>query len=65
MIYQEYRCRKCKKLMFKAILVESEIEVKCRACGELNVFQGISQEKLLCFKENCERRVKRDDKREA
>ncbi len=51
--------------MFKAILVESEIEVKCRACGELNVFQGISQEKLLCFKENCERRVKRDDKREA
>lgn len=51
--------------MFKAILVESEIEVKCRACGELNVFQGIAQEKLLCFKENCEGRVKRDDKMEA
>lgn len=62
MIYQEYRCEKCKKLMFKGILVDSEVEIKCRACGEMSIFKGISQEKLLCFKENCPGRVKRDEK---
>lgn len=57
--YGEYRCKGCKKLLFKGVLVESEIEVKCKRCGKVNTFVGIPEESLLCFIPNCPNRVKR------
>ncbi len=56
MSYREFRCQACEKLLFKGILVDSEIEVKCRNCGHLNMFVGIPREELLCLNEGCPRR---------
>lgn len=61
MLYKEYRCNSCHKLLFKGVLVDSEVEVKCRGCGGLNTFHGISQERLLCYKEQCPNRQTRTD----
>lgn len=57
MIYQQFRCTSCKKLLFKGLLVDSEVEVKCRGCGSMNVFQGTAKDRLLCFVDPCPRRV--------
>ena len=61
MIYQEYRCQACNKLMFKGILVDSAVEVKCRVCHAMNTFTGLSKEKLLCYTEECPRRTTKED----
>lgn len=53
MPYKEYRCPTCNKLLFKGLLVDSEVEVKCRGCGNLHPFTGMSKAKLLCYKEGC------------
>ena len=45
--------------------MDSEVEVKCRGCGSLNTFRGVSQERLLCFKDECPNRVKRETRIEA
>ncbi|MBI2484057.1 Com family DNA-binding transcriptional regulator [Candidatus Uhrbacteria bacterium] len=47
--YNEYRCKECSKLMFKGLLVDSEIEVKCRRCGAVNLYQGVSSTRYLCL----------------
>jgi len=59
MIYQDYRCASCGKLLFKGLLVDSEVEVKCRGCGALGTHHGVPKEKLLCFKEDCANRKTR------
>ena len=56
MLYKEYRCGTCNKLLFKGLLVDSEVEVKCRGCGNLHSFSGESKEKLLCFAGYCPHR---------
>jgi phage FluMu protein Com len=61
MLYKEYRCPSCNKLLFKGLLVDSEVEVKCRGCGQLHSIIGESKEKLLCFKEDCTGRKKITD----
>lgn len=53
MLYNEYRCSFCNKLLFKGILVDSEVETKCRGCGSVCTFHGEGKEKLLCFIEHC------------
>jgi PAS domain S-box-containing protein len=45
-ILKEYRCE-CGKLLFKGCLLISLVEVKCRACGRLTVFQGIQEESVV------------------
>jgi phage FluMu protein Com len=57
--YGEYRCKNCKKLLFKGVLVESEIEVKCKKCSVVNTFVGISEDSLVCFVSPCPHRVMR------
>lgn len=65
MQYGEYRCQGCDKLLFKGVLVGSEIEVKCKRCGKMNAFAGISEDSLLCFIPNCPNRVARPEKGES
>ncbi|MEK7520064.1 MAG: Com family DNA-binding transcriptional regulator [Patescibacteria group bacterium] len=55
---REYRCTQCEKLLFKGILIDSEIEVKCKRCNAMNVFHGMPKEALICFKPECPNRVK-------
>jgi len=55
--HKEYRCIDCKKLMFKGFLIESEIEVKCKKCGKLNLFQGEDASQYICWKEGCPNRI--------
>lgn len=56
-ILREYRCPKCQKLLFKGLLVGSEIEIKCQRCREIQILQGESEEPLLCYKAECANRV--------
>ncbi len=60
MMYGQYRCKGCNKLLFKGVLVDSTIEVKCKRCGEMNEFHGLAKDALLCFKPNCVNRVTRE-----
>jgi len=55
--YNEYRCKKCSKLFFKGILVDSEIEVKCKRCGEVRLIKGVPGNEFVCFKLPCENRI--------
>lgn len=61
MIYQNFRCSSCDKLLFKGILVDSGVEVKCRGCGAMNEFKGVSKDRLICFKPECSGRVSFED----
>ena len=36
MSLKEYRCKNCKKLLFKGLIVKSVIEIKCKSCKEIN-----------------------------
>lgn len=56
--YNEYRCPQCTKLMFKGLLVDSEIEIKCRSCHRLNVITNTSHDVYMCLKKECPNRVK-------
>lgn len=56
-LYKEFRCKNCKKLLFKGLLIESEIEIKCKRCKELNSFQGESKDLLICMKVECLNRM--------
>ena len=56
--YCEYRCSKCQKLLFKGVLIDSEVEVKCKGCHALSVFKGVNANELLCMIPNCPRRAR-------
>ncbi|MBI4272729.1 Com family DNA-binding transcriptional regulator [Candidatus Uhrbacteria bacterium] len=55
--YHEYRCQTCKKLLFKGVLVESEIEIKCRSCHQMNVIAASDMNEYLCGIKNCPGRI--------
>jgi phage FluMu protein Com len=56
--YKEFRCSKCDKLMFKGVLIDSKVEIKCKRCGQINLYTGELAEKFICLTENCPSRVK-------
>ncbi len=53
----DYRCKQCGKLLLKATLIDSELEVKCNRCRAINVFQGADSGPLICLKEDCAHRI--------
>ncbi|MDP2587818.1 MAG: hypothetical protein Q8P33_03545 [bacterium] len=54
---KEYRCRQCSKLLFKGVLVESTVEVKCKGCRALSTFTGEPANKYVCLVYPCPNRV--------
>lgn len=57
MTYIDHKCSSCGKLLFKGILVDSAVEVKCRRCGTMNTFRGVPKERLICaLADQCPRR---------
>ncbi|MBI4250323.1 Com family DNA-binding transcriptional regulator [Candidatus Uhrbacteria bacterium] len=60
-LYNEYRCKECSKLMFKGMLSDSEVQVKCRRCGTMNLFEGPpSLEHYCAIAGTCSNRVLAD-----
>lgn len=55
--YKAYRCPHDQKLLFKGILIDSEVEVKCRDCKQLVVLRGEPVTAWLCKKEHCPNRI--------
>jgi len=55
--FKEYRCQECKKLLFKGLLVESVIEVKCKNCHAMNTIESSKFDELLCAVYPCPHRV--------
>lgn len=56
---KEYRCPNDDKLLFKGLLLEAEIEIKCRHCKELVKIEPGNIDELLCGKMGCANRVPR------
>jgi len=52
-----YRCKQCGKLLLKATLVDSELEVKCNRCHAINIFKGADGCTLICLKDSCPHRI--------
>lgn len=56
-MFKDYRCSTDGKLLFKGILVEGKIELKCKSCHTINVFEPTPMKDLICHKPNCPNRV--------
>ena len=54
---KDYRCTHCKKLLFRGLLVEGEVEIKCRHCGTLTTASASLHRRLLCMVDPCPNRV--------
>lgn len=52
-----YHCTHCHKLLFKGLLVEGRIEVKCRGCHELVIFEPTPLASIICKKVDCPNRM--------
>lgn len=55
--YKEYRCPNDDKLLFKGLLVDSTVEVKCKACKVIVILEGTPSDELICKKVDCQNRV--------
>lgn len=55
--YKEYRCPHDNKLLFKGVLVDSIVEVKCKGCGNLVELTGEKRDNMICKKIDCANRV--------
>ena len=55
--YKEYRCKNCKKLLFRGFLAEGEVEVKCKACHELTTVRESKFNAMLCAVLPCPHRL--------
>jgi phage FluMu protein Com len=53
---QDYRCPNDNKLLFKGLLIDSTIEVKCKHCKQIVVITGESKDKWVCTKVDCQNR---------
>jgi phage FluMu protein Com len=62
---REYRCSNCKTLFFKGLLVEVEIEVRCKRCHTMNTVQVSRFDDYLCLVYPCPHRIKLAERPEA
>jgi phage FluMu protein Com len=56
-VLKEYRCHGCQKLLFKGVIVDSVIEIKCKTCHVLNAIEERSANEYLCGIVPCPHRV--------
>ncbi len=43
----------CKKLLFKGLLIESVVEIKCRSCQTMNTLESSRSDELICMVSPC------------
>ncbi|MDO8626719.1 MAG: hypothetical protein Q7K39_04710 [Candidatus Magasanikbacteria bacterium] len=56
-VYKEYRCSGCKKLLFRGWLAEGEVEVKCKSCHAFTTIKQSQFNAMLCAILPCPHRV--------
>ena len=56
-IAKEYRCPDCDKLLFKGLLIDSEVAIKCRRCRAIKTLKGEAADKFICYKYPCPHRI--------
>lgn len=57
MPYTEYRCPFDNKLLFKGIIIDSHIEIKCKFCKKIISITGVSKDTMICKKIDCKNRI--------
>ena len=58
---REFRCSGCRKLLFKGLLVEGDIEIKCKHCHAINHVTHSQFNELLCLIPKCPHRITLND----
>lgn len=56
---EEYRCPNDDKLLFKGLLLEAEVEIKCRHCKQLVTIAPGNIDEIVCGKGGCPNRIPR------
>ncbi|MFO0705109.1 MAG: hypothetical protein U0517_04105 [Candidatus Andersenbacteria bacterium] len=56
-LLKEYRCNSCRKLLFKGVLIDSAVEIKCKNCKMVTAFTGEPASKYVCLVYPCQNRV--------
>lgn len=59
----DVRCAHCKKLLFRGLLVEGTVEIKCRNCRNLTTVSASRFDERLCLVEGCPERVPHEPQR--
>ncbi len=54
---KEYRCPNDNKLLFKGLIVEGEIEIKCKQCKDIIDIAPTPLKDIICKKGGCANRV--------
>jgi len=54
---KDYRCTRCRKLLFRGLLVEGEVEIKCKHCHALSAVSASLHDRLVCLVDPCPNRV--------
>lgn len=54
---REYRCPVDNKLLFKGLVVEGIVEIKCKHCKETHRFEPTPMDDIICRKIGCQNRV--------
>lgn len=54
---RDYRCPHCRKLLFRGLLVEGDVEIKCKHCRALTYLTASLHHRLLCMVDPCPNRV--------
>lgn len=55
--YKEFRCKGCRKLLFRGWITEGEVEVKCKNCHDLTMVAESKFEEMLCAVLPCPHRI--------
>lgn len=54
---RDYRCESCHKLLFRGVIVEGSVEIKCRSCHAINTITGNHMVEYLCAFRTCPYRI--------
>lgn len=54
---REFRCNDCHKLLFKGVLVEGTVEVKCKHCHSMQTIHSSTAHDLICMVSPCPNRI--------
>jgi phage FluMu protein Com len=52
-LFKEHRCKHCNKLLFKGAIGYGTVEIKCKHCKNINLFEGEKCKLWLLMDEQC------------
>lgn len=54
---KEFRCKECKKLLFKGVLIEGYVEIRCKSCHSTSLFKETQLKEYFCGIKDCPAKV--------